>query len=125
MGLLSSSKPALGARYLRALKRQRRVAHKAHSRWERIKNPAVDLWTTRRRLKQSAQKCYPSCRIKLLPMLPVAHNLLRRRVPHIANLCLACRGAGWPRDPLARLLREISLPFLPLARSVAGVFMGL
>src|SRR5712691_3491748 len=36
--------------------------------------PAVDLWTTRQSMNQSAKKCYPCCRIKVLPMLPVAQN---------------------------------------------------
>src|SRR6266851_1348737 len=36
--------------------------------------PAVDLWTTRQSMQPSAKKCYPCCRIKVLPMLPVAQN---------------------------------------------------
>src|SRR5216684_5286293 len=36
--------------------------------------PAVDLWTTRQSMQPSAKKCYPCCRLKLLPMLPVAQN---------------------------------------------------
>src|SRR6266851_104742 len=36
--------------------------------------PAVDLWTTRQSMQPSAKKCYPCCRIKVLPMLPVAQK---------------------------------------------------
>src|SRR5713226_8113991 len=39
-----------------------------------LRIPAVDLWTTRQSMQPSAKKCYPCCRIKVLPMLPVAQN---------------------------------------------------
>jgi hypothetical protein len=46
-----------------------------------LRIPAVDLWTTRQSMKRSAKKCYPCCRIIVLPMLPVdqARRLSKRR----------------------------------------------
>src|SRR5215469_14722181 len=71
--LHSNSSPA-GVRVRGSVHEVRgRVAHKAHRLWDPAKIPAVDLSTTRLPCSRTCKKCYPCCRIKVLPMLPVAH----------------------------------------------------
>src|SRR5216684_120792 len=49
--------------------------------------PTVDLWTTRQSMQPSAKTCYPCCRIKVLPMLPVAQLVVWDGLPqHRARL---------------------------------------
>src|SRR6266852_630337 len=56
--------------------------------------PAVDLWTTRQSMQPSAKKCYPCCRIKVLPMLPVAQGGAQRSRAKESATCAAARSAA-------------------------------
>ncbi len=72
---LSSSSQVRDRRPAPALETAGRVAHKAHSPRDSSQNPGCGLVdNSPLHVTESAKKCYPNCRIKLLPKLPVAQG---------------------------------------------------
>src|ERR1700730_5998069 len=78
---LSSLNHVRTGRSDRALETGGGGGHEAHSLWDCSKNPGCGLVDNSPEHEASAKKCYPCCRIKVLPMLPVdqARQLSKRR----------------------------------------------
>src|SRR5260370_37779625 len=71
---LGSLKHVRAGRSARELETTERLAHKAHSRWDRFKNPGCGLVDNSPEHAAKCEKVLPCCRIKVLPMLPVAQK---------------------------------------------------